>query len=670
MAASGVNIKMGVSGISQFKQNLNQAKSAVKTLDAQLALTEKQFKASGDAESYMAEKGELLKAKLEKQNQIVNSCQKALDEMTKNGVDRASKSYQDMYQQMINAKGAMLDTQTAMENIAGAADDADAAVSGMDDGLKKIGDGINIQNVTDALGSITSGMENVMHKAVDLGRRIVEATLGAGHWADELHTTATQWGLSDEELQRMQKTADIIDTDVSTIMQAKQRMNKGIGNELGEEELKSFGKALQMLGVDTTLDLDSWDNFWKIGEAIMGQGDDATKEAAAMQIFGKSWRELIPLFEAGREEYEKTNASWSVVSEEQIESLTKMDDAYKKLENEFETVKRQFEATIAEAITPVMETLVGLMQEFNKYLETPEGQKMLESLGDAVAGLFTDLSEIDPEQTLQDIVGIFDGIRDGLEWIKDNKDTVVTAIKAVVGAWVGLKAATSVATMLKLFNGLKGLFGGGNNPATTAGEAATAASGGWLTGAKNALTGAGAKATGIISSAGLMPAVLSDMFLNQTNAGRALRDGENFWEGISKDFREKKEEIDKNAEEFEGDWKDFYENNPIMKFFRGEYTNPYQPDTEAEADWRPSYMRDQTPALSHPALESEQSRPDTSQNLPNGMSYEEFKRLPKEIQAAIASSMAGISVYLDGQKVGEMVSPYVSEELAGAVLND
>ena len=42
--ASGVNVKMGVSGVAQFKQSMNQAKQAVKTLDAQLALNEKQFK--------------------------------------------------------------------------------------------------------------------------------------------------------------------------------------------------------------------------------------------------------------------------------------------------------------------------------------------------------------------------------------------------------------------------------------------------------------------------------------------------------------------------------------------------------------------------------------------------------------------------------------------------
>ena len=44
MATSGVNVKMGVSGVQQFKQDMQQSKQAVKTVDAQLALSEKQFK--------------------------------------------------------------------------------------------------------------------------------------------------------------------------------------------------------------------------------------------------------------------------------------------------------------------------------------------------------------------------------------------------------------------------------------------------------------------------------------------------------------------------------------------------------------------------------------------------------------------------------------------------
>ena len=58
---AGINVKIGVTGISQFKRNIKVAQNSVKTLDQQLAINEKQFKATGDAEAYMQQKTELLK---------------------------------------------------------------------------------------------------------------------------------------------------------------------------------------------------------------------------------------------------------------------------------------------------------------------------------------------------------------------------------------------------------------------------------------------------------------------------------------------------------------------------------------------------------------------------------------------------------------------------------
>jgi hypothetical protein len=48
-------------------------------------------------------------------------------------------------------------------------------------------------------------------------------------------------------------------------------------------------------------------------------------------------------------------------------------------------------------MTSVMETLEGLLHEFNTYLQSEDGQKMLASLGEAVSGLFEDLTKIDPQ---------------------------------------------------------------------------------------------------------------------------------------------------------------------------------------------------------------------------------------------------------------------------------
>ena len=462
--ASGVNVKMGVSGVAQFKQNISQAKNAVKTLDAQLSLTEKQFKATGDSESYVAEKTELLKAKMEAQKRVIANTEEALQKMTEQGVDRASKAYQDMYQQMINAKGALIDTETALGNIGTAAGEANDGVSDMNESLKGIDKKLSYDMVLDGLSTITSGIEKVIRKAWELGAALVRNTLGAGAWADELQETAAKYEITPEQLQRMRKTASIIDTDAETILAAKNKMKQVIG--AGGNNTTD---ALEALGLGTIVETDPEEQFWKIGEAIMNLGDAYERENAAQKLFGRSWRELIPLFQAGREEYDKVNKSWSVLEDDQLDGLAKMDDQYQTMQREWETFKMELLDAFSGPLTEGMETITGLFQELNKYLDSPQGQAMLAQIGETVSGLIGDLTNINPEDVINTLRDIIDGIVDGLKWIDENKDAVKTAIEVIAGAFVTMKVAMLGINIAKVVNGAKSLLHGkgGNDGSST-----------------------------------------------------------------------------------------------------------------------------------------------------------------------------------------------------------
>ena len=483
--ASGVNVKMGVSGVAKFKQDMNQAKSAVKTLDAQLALTEKQFKQTGDAESYVAEKTELLKAKMEAQKRVIANAEQALQAMTEKGVDRASKAYQDMYQQMINAKGALIDTETALGNIGTAAEEADKGVSDMNESLKGIDKKLSYDMVLEGLSTITSGIEKVISKAWELGAALVRNTLGAGAWADELKETAEKYEISPEDLQRMRKTEKIIDTSTDAILSAKNKMKQVIGSGGN-----TATDALEALGLGTIVETDPEEQFWKIGEAIMNLGDAYQRENAAQKLFGRSWRELLPLFNAGREEYEKTNASWSVLEEDQLDGLSKMDDQYQKMQSEFETFKMELLSAFSGPMTEGMETITNLFKELNDYLDTPEGQAMLKQIGETVSGLISDLTNINPSDVIGTLKGIIDGVVDGLKWIDEHRDDVKTAIELIAGAFVTMKIAMLGINIAKVVNGAKSLLGGGG------GSAAAGAGGSAAAGGGSAAAGAGSSAAG------------------------------------------------------------------------------------------------------------------------------------------------------------------------------
>ena len=502
MASGGVNVKMGVSGVAQFKQEINKVKQSLKTVDEALKLNEKEFKATGDAQAYMQTKTELLKTKLEEQKSVLQNAEKALQEMTEKGVDKASKAFQDMQRQVLQAKGAMLDTENELNNIGVAGEDASTGVDEMNTSLKEIGKGVSYQNVTSGIKSITDGMEKALKKAIELGKAITKEVLGAGSWADDLQTRAAYYGITAEDLQRMEKTATLIDTPVDAIINAKKRLKKAT-SAASDDTMGVY----EMLGIDPSKAKDADDLFWKTGKAIMALDDEFAQEEYAQKLLGRSWNELIPIFQAGREEYDKLNDSWSVVPQENIDKLQKMDDQYQKLNSELETVKMTFLSELAPAIEGVMTTITGLLQEFNKYLASEDGQKMMESLSKAVESLFSDLSNIDPEDVINNIKGIIESIEQGLQWIMDNKDGIVTAMKGIFAGWGALKLVGGAADMLKLINGLKGLGGGGGvSTLTGLGTGGAAGGGGGLIGAVSSFFGSGAFLPFATVAAAVLPA--------------------------------------------------------------------------------------------------------------------------------------------------------------------
>jgi hypothetical protein len=349
-----------------------------------------------------------------------------------------------------------------------AGENAQNGVSGMNSQLQQIGKGVSYENVTNSISKITGALEAAGKKAFEVGQKILSSTLGAGSWADDLLTDASVFGLEPEDLQRMQKTSRLIDTSVEAIVAAQKKMNRGLGSNNAD-----VMGAFAAFGIDPTRLATTEDKFWAIGDAIYHMSDAEEQEAYAQKVFGRGWSELNPLFEAGREEYDKMNASWNVVSEENLQKLGEMDDAYQKLQNEWESFQMTVLSALADGLTPLMDTLTGLMQELNTYLETEEGQQMLENLAQAVEGLFQDLTQIDPQQVISGFTEVFDKITEGLQWIFDNRQGIIDAMKGIVAGWGMLKIGGGMLMVMELVNGIKGLTG------SAASAAGAAAGSGW-----------------------------------------------------------------------------------------------------------------------------------------------------------------------------------------------
>ena len=467
MAGGGVNYKLGAD-VGSFKQGMNEAQASLKTLDAALKVNEASFKAGGDAQVYMQQKTQLLTDKMTKQKTLVTQLQQGLKQMREQGVKPTSTEYQTLETKLLNAQTAMIETKSALDNLDESQQKTATSAGTLTDSVNSIGKKISLDAVISGINSITSAMESAAGKAISLGETIWSNVMNSAQWADDTQTMALMYGVDLDTFLRVQKIVESgLDTSVEAILKSQQKLKKNIGT--GSDSFMQTLRELNLLNTSDsgkygTVELipeDTDELFWRAGKAIMNLGDTYEQEAKAQELFGKSWRELIPLFSEydSLEDWNEALENTKAESEEEVSVLAQLADDVDGLKAKLTTLSHEVWATLAPALSKAAETLSGLLDKVLEYLETPEGQKALTDMEAAVSGLFEDLGKIDPEQVVNNFASVFGSVADSFTWLYEHKQDVVDALIDIAGTFALMKVTESVLTFLKLAQGLVGLNG-------------------------------------------------------------------------------------------------------------------------------------------------------------------------------------------------------------------
>lgn len=523
-----ITAKIKLDGEAQFKSGMREAAAATKSLDSQLKLAEQDFKDTGDAETLMATRSDLLKQKLASQKAAVNAAKQALEQCKTQGLDPTSAKVVEWKGKLADAetqvkettreianneKGldkagkAYSNTSTKVSDMGDKADLAEDDVRLLNTSLKNVDKGITLQNVSSALDKLNAGLNRGISAAVKMAKKLWNLTSGATDWADELSTLSLTSGLDTTTLQQWQYAADLIDTDVETIIKARNTIAKNAGNEDFAEMLGTHGIA--------TAGRDAYDVMWDVLN-LLGQMDDATaRDNLAMEIFGKSAMDLIPLITAGRQAWEETGAEAPIVSEENLQKLTSANDAIKRMESNFEALKTNLLAQMAPALETVANSLSQGMAMFSEYLETEEGQAKLEAFSKSIVGLAEKVMDIDWGKALEAAGTAMSTIVDALVWITDNQGVVIAALAAIAASKLFGTLASAAINITKLGSGLSSLLGlgGGGGAAGAAGAGGAGAAGAAGTGGGLAKVMAGAMNPAVLGTTAGMAIMMGGAYL-------------------------------------------------------------------------------------------------------------------------------------------------------------
>ena len=465
-----VNVKLGVE-LDNFTQNINEAKAQIKTFDASLKQAESRFKATGDAETALASKTANLTAKLEAQKKIVNEYRQALQKANESGVDKMSAGYTKLQTQLLNAEAAMYDTQTALNGLTASEKDAAAGADALTKSVNGISRKISLDQVIGGIDKITGGLENAARRAVQLGEQLWNMIMDSAQRASDQATVAEMYEIPLQRYKQMLGLeAEGLKTTTDAILSSQKKLNANIGK--GSTETLNTLRELGLLyesgkGVETFVTEDTVEMFWLAGQAMLKMSEGFDKESKSMSLFGKGWNELVPLFKQYKslEEYEEALSKVDVTSEETTKNLDELADEVGKLKNTWTTLKDEIVGAVAPGLTSAAGALSDVLSTVLEYLQKEEGQEMLQKLGDSVAGLFDDLSKVNPEEVVSNFVTVFDKLTSGLEFLANNWEEVKKGLLAIGGAFATLKIAEGVLTFVQLISGLRGFGGAGGGAA-------------------------------------------------------------------------------------------------------------------------------------------------------------------------------------------------------------
>jgi len=515
MANREIKTKLTLDGERQFKQAMSEAADALKTLDAEQKLAKAQFEATGDAETYATERTRILKEQIAQQEQAVEAAKAALEQMKANGVDPNSRAFQTWQRKVYNAETRLMNLNTELDNaeqplsdVAEGLDEGKDSAENFGDAVDSINKNISFQAVIDAADAVREKIAQIAGSIIRLAKGAWDVMQGGADWADELSTRAQVDMMPVEMLQAWDYAARFIDVDSDTIIKARSKL-------IGQMDLtnKDAAIAFNELGVavyDNNGQLrDANTVFFETIDALGRVKNETQREMYAQQLFGRSARELMPLINAGSDAFNEWADHAPIVSEEDINKLTAADDAFEQLDAELDVAKYEALAALAPAFETIASGMTTVVQKFNEFVQSEEGQKALEGIGTAIESIFNAFTEdVDFEELLGRVQEAIEGVTGALDWvIKDNNsDKVVKAIEAIAGAWGLLTLGSAALKVGKVVTGLKGLLGGGAAAAAgraAGGAAANAGTGALASGAGTGLwSGLAAKTGSLLSTAG------------------------------------------------------------------------------------------------------------------------------------------------------------------------
>ena len=391
-----------VNSLKDVESQIKKDDAALKSLDKALKLDPTNVDLLAAKEAVLADKAEAAAEKMEILQQVASD---AMGDLPEEAQLSAS--------QMAELQAEISNTSQTLDELSGSAGDAGDEVSGVSGSFDEVGAaasdaGSEVEDssssfegfgdAAETAGDIAVGALNAVVTAaaavttaavaagaaiggafVGVGGQLVDATTSTATLADELLTLSSVTSLSTDTLQELNYASELLDVDTSTISGSMTRLVKTMG-QAADGSSGAADKFAELGIAYTNADgslRSTEDVFWDAIDALGQIDNEAERDAAAMELFGRSARELNPLIEAGSQAFEQyaqeAHDMGYVMSGDTLVAFRNFDDNMQRIHNGVQAVEQSFGQVLLPLLTDLSGDGVSLLTDFSSALASTGG---------------------------------------------------------------------------------------------------------------------------------------------------------------------------------------------------------------------------------------------------------------------------------------------------------
>lgn len=363
----GISTRVAITGEKEYRDALNNINSGLKVLNAEMTATSAKFKDNSNSVEALTAKNDVLDRTLSSQREKVQLLREQLKKSAET-YGEGSQNTMRLQEALYKAEAQYHNTENAIKSNTEAMEESNKSGKGLGstlndltgkfgiklpDGVAKTMDKYVQLNAKTVL--VAGGMAAAAAAIASVEKKLMDLTKASAAAADEILTLSQTTNMTAESIQKWRYSAELLDVSFDTISGSMSKLTANMdkardGNEALQDKFSELG--ISVTNVDGSL-RNAETVFFEIVDALGKMESGTERDAAAMEIFGKSAQELNPLINAGstalREYGAEAEKSAYILSSKQLEALGAVDDAYVRLSNTQEGIKNQIAAEFAPA---------------------------------------------------------------------------------------------------------------------------------------------------------------------------------------------------------------------------------------------------------------------------------------------------------------------------------